>query len=370
MVEEKIHIGLDLTPLQTELRTGAAGRVAQAYFEWFTANPNFIVQPYSNGDFPRENGDGSEQWREKLFDRWRLAWNYTNTEIDVLQIIDPRRMPPRSAAPVVTLVHDLIPYLYRERYQESIFEQYIYWRMKRQILNSDVIVTPSRSTSKDLQMSFGLDSENIRPIYHGIDHRRFYPRSEEEVQTIREELGVDEPYFLMVADMSSYDPIKNLEEVVENWDYRVLSEVQLVVAGKQGEYSRRLEEKWEGKEDNLLFTGYVDDSQLASLYTGAQLFLFPSRYEGYGFSVLEAMACGTRPVVRDVGAMREISGEAAIQLDDNEYAEQLMDVVTDSIGDFSVEDDCVEQAKKFRWTQTVRELESLYGEISTVAAGS
>ncbi len=369
MAEEKIHVGLDLTPLQGELRTGAAGRVTQAYFEWFTANPNFMVEPYSNGDFPRVNGDGSDEWRDKLLDRWRLAWNYKNTNIDILQIIDPRRVPPFSAVPIVTLVHDLIPYLYRERYQESMFDRYIYWRMKRQILNSDVIVTPSRSTAKDLQMSFGLDREIIHPIYHGIDHRRFYPRSEKEVENITEKLGITGPYFLMVGDLSRYDPIKNLEEVIENWDNRVLSEVQLVVAGQRGEYSSLLKEKWEGKEENLVLPGYVDDNQLAGLYSGAQLLLFPSRYEGFGFSVLEAMACGTRPVVRDVGAMKEISAAAAIRLDDNRYSEQLMEVVTDAVGDTGVVEDCVKQAKKFSWEDTTRQMETLYGEVLRVAAG-
>ncbi|MGM0380634.1 MAG: glycosyltransferase family 4 protein [bacterium] len=367
MTGEKLKVGLDLTPLHSDLRTGSAGRVAQAYFEWFTANSGFEVVPYSRGDFPRTDGDGSEEWKNKLWDRWRIAWEFRGADLDVLQIVDPRRVPPFSNSPVVTLVHDLIPYLYRERYQADLFDRYLFWRMKRQIVNSDFIVTPSRSTAKDLQMSFGLQKEKVKPVYHGIDQRRFYPRSEEKVEEVCNQLDISAPYFLVVADLSQYDPIKNLEEIIENWDYRILSEIQLVFAGKKGEYSQRLEELWEGKKNNLVFTGYIDDEQLAGLYSGAQLLLFPSRYEGFGFSVLEAMACGTKPVVREVGALKEISGSPAIKLDDNEYPDQLMDVLTDALGDFRIDEDCVKHAEKFNWQKTVDKLEKIYEEASALS---
>lgn len=363
MKKRKYRIGLELTALHTSHRTRGAGRVAQAYLEGLSAHPDFDILPYSRGDFPSEKGAKKEEWSDRLWDRWRLIWAYKRMDLDLIQIIDPMKTPPFSSVPVVGMVHDLIPYHYRERYQTDILERYLYWRMKRQIKSSDKIITPSRSTADDLVMSFGMDKKNIETIHHGIDHQRFYPRTSEEIQTVCDEYDIDRPYFLMVADLSSFDPCKNLEEVVENWDHRLFSDIPLVIAGKKGEYSDILQGKWQGRDDLLIFTDYVNDGELACLYSGARLLLFPSRHEGFGFPILEAMACGTRPVVRDVGSIREIVDAAAFRLEDNEYAQQFQEIIAEEIKGPQIDESCVKHAKKFTWKKAITQAASLYKEL-------
>ncbi|GEM_PF-5132053 len=356
----KIKLGLELTTLHTAHRTRGFGRVAQAYFEELSRRPEIEVAPYSTDEFPRSTGTRDDQWKDQLWDRWRLAWSYRTQEIDLLQIIDPMKVPPFSSAPVVTMVHDLIPYIYRERYQPNLFVQYLYWRMKRQIKSSAGVVTPSHSTAEDLAMMFAINEDRIQPIPHGIDRKRFYPRAETEIKELCQKYRLRRPYFLMVADLSKYDPRKSLEPVITRWDVEKLQEVSLVVAGKQGEYSEQLKRKWPGRRNQLIFPGYVDDNELAGLYSGASGLIFPSRYEGFGFPVLEAMACGTRPVVRTIGSVKEIIDGHAIQLEDSYFEEELVDALLELKYESDTDEKLVTHTKKYSWEKTIERLLEYY----------
>ncbi len=356
----KIKLGLELTTLHTAHRTRGFGRVAQAYFEELSRRSQIEVAPYSTAEFPSSTANNEEQWKDRLWDRWRLAWSYRGQQTDLLQIIDPMKVPPFCAAPVVTLVHDLIPYIYRERYQPNLFVQYLYWRMKRQIKSSAGIITPSRSTAEDLAMMFAISEDRIQPIPHGIDKERFYPRPEAEIKELCQKFQLRRPYFIMVADLSKYDPRKNLESVVKRWDADKLQDVSLAVVGKNGEYSRQLRKEWLGRHGQLVFPGYVDDNELAGLYSGASGLIFPSRYEGFGFPVLEAMACGTRPVVRAIGSVKEIVNGQAIKLEDSCFEEELVEALVSSTDETAPNEKLVKHAKKYSWQKTIDRLLEYY----------
>ncbi len=359
---ERVNLGLELTSLHTEHRTRGFGRVAQAYLERLSERDEFEIIPYTSADFPRRNGEDGA-WKNKLWERWRLAWSYYRQEPDLIQIIDPMKVPPFSSVPVVTMVHDLIPYIYRERYQPDLLSWYLHWRMKGQIKKSAGIITPSRSTADDLVMMFDIPAEQIEQIPHGIDHERFYPRSDEEIVELCEKYELNLPYFIMVADLSTYKPHKGLESVVKKWTDEALANVSLVVVGEDGKYSDRLRQAWPVTQDRLLLPGYVDDAELAAFYTGASGLIFPSRYEGFGFPVLEAMACGTRPLVRNVGSLKEIVDTEAICLEDNEFDSRLVEALEVLLDNKAKDTDCISHAQQFTWEKTTSKLKDYYRQL-------
>lgn len=365
-----LKLGLELTALETDHRTRGIGRVAQAYFETLSRDDRVELVPYTRGDFPTSEPNGSDNWSNELIDPFRVSWFQRQEEPDLLQILDPMKVPSFSSVPVVTMVHDLIPYLYRERYQTNLWSRFLHWRMKRQVHGSDFIITPSKCTADDLTMLFEMDEAQIEPIYHGIDHERFYPRGASTIEPVLEQYDVEPPYFLMVADLRHYDPRKKLGDVVKAWDHDLLNGAQLVVVGKQGEYSRRLRDQWDGVDDDLVFPGFVNDAELAAFYSGARMLVFPSRYEGFGFPVIESMACGTKPVVRGVGSVEEIAGDAAEVLGEDQFTDRLMDVLADHVSDTGVDQPSVSHAEQFTWERTIDQLLEVYRREGLVATTS
>jgi glycosyltransferase involved in cell wall biosynthesis len=121
---------------------------------------------------------------------------------------------------------------------------------------------------------------------------------------------IKSPYLLAVA---TWEPRKNLELLVRTWmkmrGERLMADWNLVLVGGRGWKDGRLSALvMPGKNNGVIATGYVDDQQLAALYRRAELFVFPSCYEGFGLPVREALACGTRVVASDIPEIREAGG--------------------------------------------------------------
>ena len=128
-------------------------------------------------------------------------------------------------------------------------------------------------------------------------------------------LTISQPYLLAVA---TWEPRKNLELLVKTFiqlkDEGKLEEYILVLVGGRGWKDKRLASLISGC-DSILPLGYVPDDLLPKLYSGADLFLFPSKYEGYGMPVLESLACGTRVVTSDIPELREAGGDEAVYVE-------------------------------------------------------
>jgi len=121
-----------------------------------------------------------------------------------------------------------------------------------------------------------------------------------------------------------------------------------------------------GLEDNVVFLGEVAEADVPALYAGAELFLFPSLYEGFGLPVLEAMACGTPVVCSNTSSLPEIVGEAAITFDPVDVAE-MAGAIAKALADEGLRREMVEQglaqASKFSWERTARKTLALYREV-------
>lgn len=180
---------------------------------------------------------------------------------------------------------------------------------KKDVARADFVTAISKGSSERLLSLFGRAVDAI--VYPAID-ASFSPQSETLVQEVLLRYALSRPYLLAVA---TWEPRKNLDLLIHTFldmkEQGLLSEHKLVLVGGRGWRDQRLAALL-SETDSVIPLGYVPDEQLAPLYSGADIFIFPSIYEGFGMPVLEARACGTRVVTSDIPELREAGGEDAI----------------------------------------------------------
>jgi glycosyltransferase involved in cell wall biosynthesis len=119
-------------------------------------------------------------------------------------------------------------------------------------------------------------------------------------------------------------------------------------------------------QDQIRFTGYVDDADLPSLYSGAEAFVYPSFYEGFGLPPLEAMACAAPVITSDVSSLPEVVGKAGLTHAPND-SRALTEAMAKLLGDETAREhfrrEGLKQAAKFSWERAARETQSIYNEV-------
>lgn len=188
---------------------------------------------------------------------------------------------------------------------------------ERDVASADKVISISHGTAQRLEDLVGRASDVI--IQPSVDEC-FTPQSEKDIQDCLALYGIDSPYILAVA---TWEPRKNLGLLIRAFINMkmdgLLPSHRLVLVGGRGWKDRRLVSLVTSDcKQNILPLGYVPDAHLPPLYAGADVFVFPSIYEGFGIPVLEARACGTKVVTSDLPELREAGGAEAIYIDPTE----------------------------------------------------
>ncbi len=232
-------------------------------------------------------------------------------------------LPLYHPCPSVVTVHDL-GYLHFP--QSHPFRQRLYLDLSTRFSArfATSLIADSEATRNDLISYYGTPEEKIAVVYPGYDTSLKPIRHPNGRWPVRQKYNLPERFILHVGTLQ---PRKNLEMLIEAYDP---SQVSLVLAGRRGWLADTIYEK--GKAKGVLFLDYVDNEDLAALYSMAVACVAPSLYEGFGFPILEAMACGTAVICSNGGSLPEVAGEAALVLparDPQAWAEAIRRVVTD-----------------------------------------
>ncbi|MBC8095369.1 MAG: glycosyltransferase family 4 protein [Akkermansiaceae bacterium] len=238
--------------------------------------------------------------------------------LDVLHVPSYRRMLwPRPCA-LVTTIHDLAPFHIAGKYD---WKRMLYGRVVARWLahRQDKVIAVSQNTAADILGFFKLPAKNVSVVHNGLDHTRFYPESTEDAkQFVEQHFGLRQPFFLYVARLEH--PGKNhvrLIEAFNRFKAATGSKWQLVLGGSD----------WHGApaihtavgqspfSDDIRCLGFVGNDALPLLYRAAEVFVYPSLFEGFGFPPLEAMACGCPVLCSTRGALGEIVGDAVATVD-------------------------------------------------------
>ena len=230
------------------------------------------------------------------------------------------------------------------------------------------VMVSSKSTERDLLEHYNIDKDKIRVVYPAPEEIFTPAESEDEVQQIRRRYGVQEGY---VLHLSSPDPRDNTQIVLEAYsDALQFSNLKqkLLIVGNIEPVKERLKCDIDKLDiaNWVVFTGYKSGKELVSLYRGAEAYVDPSLYEGFGFQVVEAMACGVPVITSNVTSLPEVVGDAGVLVDPRDVeglASAMVRVLTDSEVQELMRQKSLERARFFSWDRTARETLEVYDEI-------
>lgn len=276
-------------------------------------------------------------------------------------------MPYRPGVPTLLTLYDLIP----EQFPQLVSPQArLLTRLATRLAlhAGNHFLAISAATRQEFLAHYTLDPATITAVPLAAD-AQFKPQPETAVTTLRQKLNLPEDYVLYLGINK---PHKNLERLVNAWSMVVNERPQaapLVIAGawdnryagvKTAVAQLNLSEK-------IHFLGPVPDADLPALYSGAQLFVFPSLVEGFGLPVLEAMACGTAVACANTSSLPEVGGEAAAYFDptnSQHIASVLLELLQDSSKRAALAQQGLVQAGKFSWEETAVATLSHYRKLA------
>ena len=219
--------------------------------------------------------------------------------------------PKFKPCPVVLTVHDLIGMLFPHNLTPAARFYWSYW-LPHSIHWADALIADSANTRSDLQRLLKIPPERVAVIPLGINPRFHPPEDPAEVAHIRRAYDLPERFMLYTGTI---EPRKGLDTLVEAFA-AIAGEVSyhLIIAGKRGRHTEGLLRQIlrHGLDQRVHMLGYVPDGDLPLLYAAAEVFVFPSRYEGFGLPPLEAMACGTPVICSNASSLPEVIGEAGL----------------------------------------------------------
>lgn len=277
--------------------------------------------------------------------------------------------PLRSRVPVVLTVMDLIGVLFARNFPLA---SRLYWsrylpftfRAARHIL------TLSENTKRDVVRLARIAPARITVIPPGIEARFRVITDTQILEATRARLNLPQRFFLFV---STLEPRKGVDTLLHAYA-RIAPHVNehLVIVGKRGWYYRTLfaQARAIGFE-RVHFADYLSDEDLPSVYNLATAFVFPSRYEGFGLTPLEAMACGAPVISSNTSALPEVVGDAGILLAPNDvtsFAHAMTTLAGDSTLQAELRGRGVERAKLFSWERSAREIAECYARLVTPPA--
>jgi len=278
-------------------------------------------------------------------------------------IHSPAMMAPRKCRlPLVLTVLDL--YIFRNRSAFPIWLQTIMFRRLPKVLkNSAKIIAISQFTKQEILDFFPDVNENKIMVTHlGVDSI-FKKVADEESLQIKSKYGLAKPFIITV---STIEPRKNLKNLLRS--YALVQnklEHDLVIVGaygwKSADHMTLIHKlKLEGR---VKYTGYVDTSDLPALYSAADIFIYPSLYEGFGLPPLEAMACGCPVITSNCSSLPEVVGDAAIQINPKNI-EQLAFAIECLIANNDMKEFLREaglkRASEFSWERCAQETIEAY----------
>jgi glycosyltransferase involved in cell wall biosynthesis len=273
-------------------------------------------------------------------------------------------MPVMTRIPTVVTIHDTIAMRYPAYCSWSTYLHYrvmLPWTAAR----ARRIITTTEYTKRDIIDTLGVSPGKIDVVPLAV-HHAFRPIEDRSiVRGVVDGYGLPADIILFVGNL---EPKKNVEMLIEAFGALVNERAiphGLVLAGRRAWLYKRLLRKVRslGLGDRVYFPGEVPIGDLVSLYNAADVFVFPSLYEGFGIPPLEAMACGVPVVTADSSALPEVVGDAAVTVDPKrprELIDALRRVLTDDSLRAGMRKRGLERAKRYTWERTARGTVAVY----------
>ncbi len=300
-----------------------------------------------------------------LWEQLAQPWALRRDRVDLVHAL-VNVGPVVHHCPVVVTIHDLTFIRYPELFpseRRGYLQRMTRWTARR----AARIIVDSASTGRDVQQLLGVPAERITVIYPGLTEGMSRPSSA-AIEELRIRYCLPEQFVLFVGTL---EPRKNISLLLDVW--ALLGNRHdvcptLVIAGGKGWFYETLETRVRdlGLTNTVRFVGYVADDDLPAWYAAATLFVFPSLYEGFGFTPLEAMACGTPVIVSSTSSLPEVVGDAGLALppeDPEAWADAVASVLSSPKVQSTMAQSGIAQAARFSWSATAHQTAEVYRQV-------
>lgn len=321
-------------------------------------NEYILLRPETEKDFSTP--------QRFIWDQFKVPKLARQARVDILH-------QPCFSAPlfyrgkIVITVHDLISMHFPKNLPFASRMFYSKW-MPFTYRRADKIIAISEDTKKDIMARLHINEDKIKVIHSAVAPDFKVISDADYLAKIKVKYNTGDQFIL---DVGTLEPRKNLLFLVRAYNLAVQQAHiphKLVLSGKKGWYYDDLFKLIRDLklEDKVIFAGYVAEEDLPALYNAADLFAFPSLYEGFGFPPLEAMACGTPVISSNTSSLPEVVGEAGILLaPENEqvWADKMVEVISNQALRQKMRAAGLAQAQKFSWEETARQTIKVYQEV-------
>jgi glycosyltransferase involved in cell wall biosynthesis len=303
------------------------------------------------------------------FEQWALPIELARLRLDLLHspdFIPPFRGAFRRGFRRVITVHDL-NFLYYPQFLTADSRRYYNDQIERAVTVADHILADSYATKLDLIKLLTVPEHKISAVWLAPD-RAFRPIEPEALAAARARLGLPDRFVLFTGTLEPRKNVAGLLRAYRQWRDRDSLTPPLLLAGSRGwlfDETQALIQQL-NLEENVRWIDSPSVVDLVALYNAASVFVLPSHYEGFGLTVLEAMACGTLTIISDRGSLPEIAGGASLVVDpDNidELAEALARVMDDETLRLNLRHKGFERVTEFSWERCARETLAVYHQV-------
>ncbi len=290
------------------------------------------------------------------------------TYADALDILHVQyNAPPFHGGKLVVTIHDLGFLHHPESFSKlQVLRLKVLTRMTAG--KSHKIITGSNYSRSDIVRTYNLDPEKVEVVPHGISSL-FKPNlSRETIQTVLDKYNIRGNYILSVGRLN---PRKNLGSLVQAYsDLKRTKQIphSLVIAGQDDYETRQFmkETKENDYGQHIIFTGFVPDEELPYLYGGADVFVYPSVFEGVGLPVLEAMKCGVPVVTSNTTSLKEIVGDAGQTVDPlnvKGISQAIFQLINDKELKAALVEKGLARAELFSWEKTAHQTLEIFKKV-------
>jgi len=359
---KKIVIGVDASRSNVAQKTGTE-YYSQEIIKNLASFDDVVFRLYSKTPIQylpkQKNLEFKAMKFPKLWSQVRLSWELMQNTPDVLfepahtiPVIHPKR--------VVTTLHD-VGFRYFPELYTPLERFYHHWSMNFAVKHATKIIAISEATKKDLIKFYKADPNKISVIYHGYDKEKFFPakpgaKKPEQIAKLGEYI-----YFI-----GRLEAKKNLTTLVKAYGKLRAKHpqltVKLVLAGRPGylfeEIQNEINNLPEQIREDVVRPGYIPDEIMADYLRFARVFAFPSKFEGFGMPLVEAMACAVPVVASNCTSIPEICQDAAL-LHKTEDSSELADLLYSALTDEKIRKDLIskgyERIKAFDWKRSAEQ---------------
>lgn len=272
---------------------------------------------------------------------------------------------PHWTGKSVVMIHDL-SFLRVPQYVTKPNEIFLRRFVSVSARKADHLIANSEYTKQDIVNTYKVPEGKVTVAYPGVDGRQFKPAGKSKIEKVKKKYGLKKPFVLYLGTL---EPRKNIVSILKAYaGLKKRGELNLVLAGKKGwmydEIFRQVRDL--RIEKDVVFTGFFPDEDKSALLSAAEVFVYPSFFEGFGMPVVEAQACGTPVITSSVTSLPEAGGKGALYVEPN-LPDQLKLALEKLLSSPKLAEDLKKKglanARKFRWEESAQKVLQVFNRL-------